>query len=149
MNHDLEKDCASNEVTWIRGVLLCAYATIALLILNILAVSLSEGLSSKYLSREGAYSSKVIFTGRNTTVRRLNLGLGLAVNIISTAILGASNYCMQTLMAPTREILDSLHARNQWVQIDGSDFRKLFTMSRKRLILWVTLSITATPFHLL
>ncbi|RMZ45943.1 hypothetical protein CA14_005502 [Aspergillus flavus] len=44
----------------------------------------------------------VLYAGDCKKVRNAGIGFHLMINILSTALLGASNYCMQVLGAPTR-----------------------------------------------
>src|ERR1700742_4576139 len=46
---------------------------------------------------------KVLFEGDCERARRINLGLHLMINGLSTILLSASNYGMQCLSAPTRK----------------------------------------------
>ena len=50
-------------------------------------------------------------------MKRLDLGLHLLINILSTILLGASNYSMQCLTAPTRQDIDQAHHDNSWMDI--------------------------------
>lgn len=73
----------------------------------------------------------------------------LIINILSTGILAASNYCMQTLVAPTREDIDASHARGKWLDIGTPSLGNLKVTPKHRVALWLVLWITATPFHLM
>lgn len=75
--------------------------------------------------------------------------LHLIINILSTGILAASNYCMQTLVAPTREDIDASHARGKWLDIGTPSLGNLKVTPKHRVALWLVLWITATPFHLM
>ncbi|KAB8218861.1 hypothetical protein BDV33DRAFT_204907 [Aspergillus novoparasiticus] len=135
--------------TWIKGVYLCAYATVGLLLLNVIFVSVTGGLASRYPGSRGTSNSKVFYEGPCQTVSRLSTALHFIVNIISTCTLAASNYCMQTLVAPTRSAIDMYHAERRYLHIGGSSLRNLFAISHTQLGLWSILLLTATPFHLL
>ena len=50
-------------------------------------------------------------------MKRLDLGLHLLINVLSTLLLGASNYSMQCLSAPTRKDIDQAHRSNSWMDI--------------------------------
>lgn len=56
---------------------------------------------------------------------------------------------MQTLVAPTREEIDEFHVRGRWLDIGSASVKNLLAIGRGRLVLWVVLLITTTPFHLL
>ena len=135
--------------TWIKGVYLCANATVGLLLLNTVLISVAGGLASKYTGSGGSSNSKVVYEGSCVITSRWNTAFHFIINVISTCILAASNYCMQTLVAPTRDEIDLFHAKRRWLDIGGSSFRNLFAIPFSRLGLWLILLITATPFHLL
>lgn len=134
---------------WIGGVYLCAKGTAILLLLNLTLTATAAGLASKYTQRGGSFIVAVIYDGSCNTTSRWNTALHLIVNIFSTCILAASNYCMQTLVAPSRDELDISHAKRQWLDIGSASVKNLFVISFDRLGLWLVLLITATPFHLL
>ncbi|KAJ6050166.1 uncharacterized protein N7446_005593 [Penicillium canescens] len=135
--------------SWIKGVYLCGYATAGLLLSNVIFVSVTGGLSSKFPGTGGSSNSKVIYDGSCDVTGRWNTGLHIIINIISTCTLATSNYCMQTLVAPTRDEINIAHAKRRWLDIGGSSFRNIFAISYARLGLWIVLLLTATPFHLL
>ena len=82
------------------------------------------------------------------TKRMINV-LHLAICILSSLLLGASNYCMQVLSAPTREEVDSAHARRKWLSIGVTSFKNLFHVDRKKTILYFILGFSSVPLHLL
>ncbi|KAE8418405.1 hypothetical protein BDV36DRAFT_308758 [Aspergillus pseudocaelatus] len=132
-----------------NSVYLCANATVGLLLLNTVLISVAGGLASKYTGSGGSSNSKVVYEGSCVITSRWNTAFHFIINVISTCILAASNYCMQTLVAPTRDEIDLFHAKRRWLDIGGSSFRNLFAIPLSRLGLWLILLITATPFHLL
>ncbi|KAJ5954344.1 hypothetical protein N7501_008623 [Penicillium viridicatum] len=134
---------------WINGVLLCAKATTALLLLNIIFIAVAAGLSNGNAENSAFSSFQVMYKGSCVLSKRWNIALHLIINVLSTGILGASNYCMQSLVAPSREEVDKHHARGRWLDIGCSSVRNLFVIGRSRLALWLVLLVTAIPFHLL
>ncbi|CAG8898361.1 unnamed protein product [Penicillium egyptiacum] len=134
---------------WINGVLLCTKATTVLLLLNIIFIAVAAGLSNKNAENSAFSSFQVMYQGSCVLSKRWNIALHLIINVLSTGILGASNYCMQSLVAPSREEVDKYHARGRWLDIGCSSVRNLFVIGRSRLALWLVLLVTATPFHLL
>lgn len=52
----------------------------------------------------------------STTTSSLNIMLHMAINILSSLILGAGNYCKQLLVAPSRSQVD--HARSKGVFLE-------------------------------
>ncbi|OAL05186.1 hypothetical protein IQ06DRAFT_361376 [Phaeosphaeriaceae sp. SRC1lsM3a] len=51
----------------------------------------------------------VLYEGSCESTKKTNIGVHLIINILSSALLGASNYCMQCLSAPTRPEVDKAH----------------------------------------
>jgi len=75
--------------------------------------------------------------------------LHLAINILSTLLLGASNFCMQILCAPTRQEVDAAHARRKWLSIGVPSLKNLLYVDRKKSALWLLLGCSSIPLHLL
>jgi hypothetical protein len=141
----------SNDVTthWIGGVKLCATASAVVFLLNTIFIATAAGLAHRYPPDGDFTSSMIIFKGSCKLSDRLDLALHWVINALSTGILAASSYCMQTLVAPSREEIDAHHAQYQWLDIGSASVRNLFMIGRYRLTLWMVLLVTATPFHLL
>ena len=81
--------------------------------------------------------------------KSLNLWIHLAINVLSTALLGASNYSMQYLSSPTRLDIDKAHARRQWLDVGIPSFRNLRRLPREKMIVWLLLGLSSIPLHLL
>jgi hypothetical protein len=96
-----------------------------------------------------AYKRKVLTEGNCEQTKRLNSGLHVLINILSTILLSGSNYCMQCLSAPTREEVDSAHSARKWLDIGIPSIRNLRRISRPRLVVWVLLGLSTAPLHLL
>ncbi|KAJ5201185.1 hypothetical protein N7449_005988 [Penicillium cf. viridicatum] len=111
--------------------------------------SLETLLASKYPQSDSSFLFAVIYEGSCNTTGRWSTALHLIVNILRTCVLAASNYCMQSLVAPSRDGLDIAHAKHQWLRIGSSSVKNLLMMPFGRLGLWFILLITTTPFHLL
>ncbi len=92
--------------------------------------------------------SGVLLRSSCGVVHRADSIIHLALNVISTLILGASNYCMQGLTAPTRDEVDKLHAKTKWADIGIQSMRNLRVIDWKRELGWALLGITSVPFHL-
>ncbi|MCJ1344677.1 hypothetical protein MMC31_002880 [Peltigera leucophlebia] len=63
-----------------------------------------------------------IYLGSCAKAQRLDLWLHLLINILSTLLLGASNFCMQLLVAPTRDEVNKAHEKSCWLDIE--DYQK-------------------------
>lgn len=124
-------------------------------------VSISVGLASVVLAANAillawAYGKlnvvngiAVAFTGscsRTTTITTL---AELAINVLSTLLLAASNNCSQLLMAPTRADVDRAHPQGKWVHIGVSGFRNIKWIGWWRIALCAVLGISSIPLHLL
>jgi hypothetical protein len=91
----------------------------------------------------------VLFQGNCKTTNALDTLIHLVINILSTSLLGASNYCMQGLNAPTRDEVDAAHKKNKWVNISVPSLRNLVIKSRSSVIIWSLLAFTSILLHLL
>lgn len=90
-----------------------------------------------------------IFTGECGTVQTMDILVHLVVNILSTLLLGGSNYCMQCLSAPTRIDVDKAHANGRWLDIGVPSVRNLGAVPWYKTCLWVVLGLTSVPLHLM
>ncbi|KAJ5969588.1 hypothetical protein N7501_005836 [Penicillium viridicatum] len=133
---------------WIVGVRHCATAGACILAINLILTIIAAGIATRHGNSAWGISV-VIYQGDCGIVKRWSLALHLIINILSTLILAASNYCMQTLVAPTREEVDAAHARGEWLDIGGASIKNLLAIGRDRLGLWIILMLTASPFHLM
>ena len=82
-------------------------------------------------------------------VRVYNRWLHFLINVLSTLLLGASNYCAQLLVAPTREEINEAHKHRKWFDIGIQSFRNLFGMEKKKQMLWWVLMLSSALLHLL
>ncbi|KAF9872434.1 hypothetical protein CkaCkLH20_09931 [Colletotrichum karsti] len=88
------------------------------------------------------------------TAERWSTGIHVVINALSTILLAGSNYCMQCLMAPTRTEIDDAHAKRRWLDVGVPSIRNLWSISRKRKIIWGLLAVsynsiifTSTPVN--
>ncbi|KAH7093703.1 hypothetical protein FB567DRAFT_178552 [Paraphoma chrysanthemicola] len=95
-----------------------------------------------------ARSNGVLLEGDCGRVKRLNTGLHVLINILSTILLSGSNYCMQCLSGPTRSEVDQAHAQGIWLDIGIPSIRNVKHLGRQRIVLWMLLAITSLPLHL-
>ncbi|KAN0098164.1 hypothetical protein V8E51_013827 [Hyaloscypha variabilis] len=91
----------------------------------------------------------VVFQGSCKTSNALDILIHLLINIFSTCLLGASNYCMQCLNAPTRDEVGKAHSEKKWVDIGVPSFRNLSFMTKSKLLMWSLLALSSIPLHLL
>ena len=125
------------------GVMLCAGMTGTVCVINL---TLTIWASRTY-GVSGGFGT--IQRGNCDRTKKLSLWLHLAINVLSTTLLSASNYCMQCLSSPTRQDIDKAHARSKWLDIGVPSVRNLREIERKRVILWWLLAISSLPLHLM
>lgn len=139
------KEAHSNG--WKFGVIACAASALAVLLVNI-AILLWAEAKNGWLGFTGD-GKHVLYDGNCQRAKKLNIGIHLLINILSTILLSASNYCMQCMSAPTRKEVDRAHSRGQWLDIGVQSLRNLNRIARKRLLLYLVLGFSSLPLHLL
>lgn len=90
-----------------------------------------------------------LYEGDCDRVKALNSAAHVLINILSTILFSASNYCMQCLSAPTRSAVDKAHMQSVWLDIGIPSMRNLGHIKRQDLTLWLLLALTSLPLHLL
>jgi hypothetical protein len=111
-----------------------------------LNVALDGWMFQKFGAEGG---SGVLLRSSCRAVHAADIVVHLVLNVLSTLILGASNYCMQALCAPTRAEIDVAHAQRRWADIGTQSLRNLRLISKGRLSLWALLAVSSIPLHLL
>ncbi|MCJ1394217.1 hypothetical protein MMC18_007095 [Xylographa bjoerkii] len=94
---------------------------------------------------DGGYG--ILYDGSCDTGRNLSTALHILINVLSTLLLSASNYCMQCLTSPTRLEVDHVHAQKEWVDIGVPSWRNRQIVSRKNITLWWILVLSSVPLH--
>lgn len=89
-----------------------------------------------------------IYLGSCAKAKRLDLWLHLLINILSTLLLGASNFCMQLLVAPTRAEVNEAHEKSFWLDIGTPSVRNLRKIARIRVLTWLCLGFSSALLHL-
>ena len=87
--------------------------------------------------------------GSCSETKNLGFWLHFMINVLSTALLGASNYSMQCLSSPTRFDIDKAHSENTWMDIGIASVRNLSKIPASRISLWWLLALSSMPLHLL
>jgi hypothetical protein len=90
-----------------------------------------------------------VFSGDCDTAAALQLWVHLGINILSSVLLGASNFSMQVLSAPIRREVDRAHAKGSYLDIGVQSPRNLFSIAPWRTVLWWVLLLSSIPLHLL
>lgn len=119
------------------GFLLCLFVFLLNVILTIWA-------SVRSKSNNGH-----IYQGSCATAKRYNMGLHILINVLSTLLLGASNYSMQCLSAPTRKAIDRAHSKGRWLDIGVQSLRNLKRAEKWKKVVWLLLGLSSLPLHLL
>jgi hypothetical protein len=92
-------------------VLSCTITSTVVLAINI---ALTVYGISKFGYDDG---ESVLHSGDCHKAERISTILHALINILSTILLGASNYTMQCLHSPTRAEVDRAHVQKTWVDI--------------------------------
>lgn len=132
--------------TWRQGHhfgLRCCLLSVTLVLLFNIAATIV--VSSRHQTVDGV---NILQRGDCNTAKRLGTGLHLLINILGTILLGASNYCMQCVSAPTREDIDRAHGQGTWLDVGIPSVRNLGWISWPRKSIWFLLLISSAPLHL-
>ena len=133
---------------WIKGALLCTWGSGAILLLNIILTLIAIGIGySKSGDKHPTYTE--LYKGECSVTNGWTTGMHIIINILSTALLAASNYVMQCLSAPTRPDVNEAHTQRKWVDIGTFSIRNFGIMDTKRKVLWVLLFISSFPIHMM
>ncbi|KAF9696725.1 hypothetical protein EKO04_005443 [Ascochyta lentis] len=127
---------------WRAGLLRAFLFSLAALVLNI---SVFLWLLLEYGPVRG---TGLIRTSNCNEVGKMETGIKVGLNIISTLILGASTYAMQGTTAPTREEVDCAHAKGKWLEIGTQSWRNLIYVSKRHASIWSVLAVTSLLLHL-
>lgn len=128
---------------WRSGVLIAGVMTSIIFVLN-LATAIATFSRSDV--QDG---TSVALEASCQVVNHWSLAIHFLINLFSSLLLGASNYTMQVLNAPTRSECDAAHARLDWYDIGVPSFRNLTRVPRLRMLLWAVLLVSSVPIHLL
>ena len=128
---------------WRMGVTLCAITTGTVLVINLIVITWIAAGDG----HDGSLG--VIQQGSCQKTKHLSLWLHLAINVLSTLLLGASNYTMQCLSSPTREEINTAHRQRIWLDIGIPSLRNLKHISWGKIFLWWLMALSSIPLHLL
>ena len=87
--------------------------------------------------------------GHCKETKNLTQWIHLGINVLSTLLLGASNYSMQCLSSPTRREIDIAHSKGTWLDVGVPSMRNLRKISWSRIVFWWLLALSSIPLHLL
>lgn len=124
---------------WRVGAINCAICAAVVCLINF-TVTIVYGVRAK---------DGILYAGDCDQARQINTGLHLLINVLSTILLGSSNYCMQCLSAPTRKEVDRAHAQKRSLDIGVLSVSNLLRINKKRAMMWAFLGLSSIPLHLL
>lgn len=125
------------------GVLCCAVVAAVVLLINVI-------LTIWAVSGSGVQNGLgTLLDGSCKRTATLTFWMHLAINVLSTLLLGASNYSMQCLSSPTRSEIDKAHGQGVWLDIGVPSVKNLRRLSTDRIVLWWLLALSSIPLHLL
>ena len=128
---------------WRGTVAAGAIVTVSTLLINLVLLVWALTLN---VNRWGV---AILFEGSCAEMKKISTWLHVGINILSTLLLGASNYAMQCLLSPTREEVDKAHSEGQWLDIGAVGLMNLISICKRRRRLSTILSISSIPLHLL
>jgi hypothetical protein len=131
-------------VGWRFGVLISAVLSSLVCIFN---VAITLWVVTKH--RRDDNGLHLLYTGSCSKAQTLSTGIHVIINVLSTILLGASNYCMQCLSAPTRREIDKSHAKGSWMDIGVRSMRSLGGVASWKRWAWALFALTTLPLHLL
>ena len=107
-----DRSSQNRRPTWIRGVYLCANATVGLLLLNTIFISVVGGLTSKHRGSGGSSNSKVVYEGSCVITSRWNTAFHFIINAISTCIL---TVCKRLSPRLEMKLICSMQSAAGWI----------------------------------
>lgn len=134
---------SSRLLGWRAGALTAATLAGISLLVNLVMVSWLAGHS------EDRSTLVELYNGSCSKVEEIDVWAHFALNVVSTLLLGGSNYCMQCLCAPTRGDIDRAHAKGKYLDIGVPSVRNLRSIPRYKMILWGILGLSSVPLHLM
>ena len=134
----------SSQIGWTSGLLRGAIVACIVFLINLVLA-----IVSSYKSIHLPNGRRILYQGNCDTVKHLDTGIHLLINVLSTLLLGACNYAMQCLSAPTRYEVDKAHEKRAWLDIGVLSARNLGRIDPRRRNLWIGLALSSLPLHLL
>ncbi|KAG9253452.1 uncharacterized protein F5Z01DRAFT_623591 [Emericellopsis atlantica] len=87
------------------------------------------------------------FWGDCSSIDTTDRAVHVALNIVSSLFLGVGHYCMQILVAPSRQELDSAHRKGKAMEVGVPSLKNLVRIKPKRAVAWVMIGAIATLLH--
>lgn len=144
MHQEDDRDNKPTYRGWRKAVMVATATTGAVALINII---LGVVFAKRYPTNDkGLVTLK---QGDCEAVKRINTMVHLAINILSTALLGASNYTMQCLGSPTRAEVNAAHLKGKSLYIGVPSIRNFLHMNPLKGVLWLCLCLSTLPLHFL
>ncbi|KAK0383249.1 hypothetical protein NLU13_9162 [Sarocladium strictum] len=142
----LDTESTSQRIWWSRRSRALMVQISIIGVILFLNLGLTIFAVSSYGSSNGV---GLVYEGKCSTVRALDLWLHLLINLLSTGLLSASNYCMQLQAAPMRRDVDAAHKDGKWLDIGIPSLRNLVYINWWRRVSWALLAFSSVPVHLI
>ncbi|KAK9418971.1 putative DUF6536 domain-containing protein [Seiridium unicorne] len=126
---------------WRHGILWCILAG-GIIFATTLAITIWA------VMKKDKNGDIILYRGKCQTTNRAMLGGHLVINLFSTVLLGACNYCMHILSSPTRKDIDRLHGKKRTAEIGINSISNVFKLGLPRAIPWLILLACSAPLHL-
>lgn len=91
----------------------------------------------------------VLYRGGCNQSKNISSAAHVAINVLSTLLLGASNYCMHILSAPSRRNINKMHSAKKVLDIGLNSVSNMFKLAWDRRVVWCLLGLSSLPLHLL
>lgn len=143
----LSKDIRPKRISrwqgWRFGVAVAAAAACTVLLTNLLLVVI---IAAKSPTNDGIAT---VYEGDCKVVTYWSTGLHVLINILSSALLAASNYTMQCLAAPSRKEIEHAHCQGDWLDIGLPSLHNMIHgyLPTRRVVTWWMLCLSSLPIH--
>jgi hypothetical protein len=94
---------------------------------------------------DGHYATLAV--GSYESISNWSGWIHFGINILSTALLAGSNYCMQCLSSPTRAEVDAAHARGSYLNIGILSWRNVLSSRKRRICLLWLIATSSVLMH--
>ena len=137
-------DCPSGRGKWKKSLWLFALSSGFVFLLNtsfmIWAIS----------NRRVRNNKAVLYEGVCSKTSQANTAIHVLINVLSTLLLGASNYCMQCLSAPSRKEVDAAHKDGKYLDIGVPSLHNIISkyFPTRKKVCWAVLGLSSLPLHL-
>ncbi|KAL9071422.1 MAG: hypothetical protein Q9157_005474 [Trypethelium eluteriae] len=129
---------------WRLGILAGFWTSLVVLLGNLIILLLGAVQNGGYVEGIG-----ILNFGEHNKMATISTAYHILINILSTALLTSSNFCMQILCSPTREEVDYANGKDKWVYIGILSPSNLRYISKKRQTMWWLLALSSLPLHLI